>query len=69
MPTADQVKALVRSHAEGDDAQFYAVAMQVAARAARSGQTRFAKELRGHCCIERSSCLAASTSPLKLGRP
>jgi SpoVK/Ycf46/Vps4 family AAA+-type ATPase len=46
MATADQVKALVRSHAEGDDAQFYAVAMQVAARAARSGQTRFAKELR-----------------------
>jgi SpoVK/Ycf46/Vps4 family AAA+-type ATPase len=46
MATADQVKALVRSYAEGDDAQFYAVAMQVAARAARSGQTRFAKELR-----------------------
>ncbi len=46
MPTADQVKALVRSHADGDNAQFYAVAMQVAARAARSGQTRFAKELR-----------------------
>jgi SpoVK/Ycf46/Vps4 family AAA+-type ATPase len=46
MATADQVKALVRSHADGDDPQFYAVAMQVAARAARSGQTRFAKELR-----------------------
>ncbi len=46
MPTADQVKALVRSHADGDDAQFYSVAMQVAARAARSGQSRFAKELR-----------------------
>jgi SpoVK/Ycf46/Vps4 family AAA+-type ATPase len=44
--TADQVKALVRSHAEGDDAQFYSVAMQVAARAARSGQGRFGQELR-----------------------
>jgi SpoVK/Ycf46/Vps4 family AAA+-type ATPase len=46
MATADQVKALVRSHAEGDDSHFYAVAMQVAARAAKSGQTRFAQELR-----------------------
>ena len=46
MATADQVKALVRSHAEGDDGQFYSVAMQVAARASRGGQARFAQELR-----------------------
>jgi SpoVK/Ycf46/Vps4 family AAA+-type ATPase len=44
--TADQVKALIRSHGEGDDARFYSVALQVAARAARSGQTHFAQELR-----------------------
>jgi SpoVK/Ycf46/Vps4 family AAA+-type ATPase len=43
---ADQVKALVRSHAEGDDTRFYSVALQVAARAARSGQAHFAQELR-----------------------
>ena len=46
MPTANQVKALVRSHAEGDDGHFYSVAMQVAARAAKSGHTRFAQELK-----------------------
>lgn len=46
MATADQVKALVRSHADGDEGQFYSVAMQVAARAARNGQTRFANDLR-----------------------
>jgi SpoVK/Ycf46/Vps4 family AAA+-type ATPase len=46
MATADQVKALIRSHAEGDDSQFYSVAMQVAARASRGGQGRFAQELR-----------------------
>lgn len=46
MATADQVKALVRSHAEGDDKQFYSVAMQVAARASRSGQSRFGQELK-----------------------
>jgi SpoVK/Ycf46/Vps4 family AAA+-type ATPase len=44
--TADQVKALVRSHAEGDDTKFYSVALQVAAKAARGGQSRFAQELR-----------------------
>ena len=46
MANADQVKALVRSHAEGDDTRFYSVALQVAARAARSGQAHFAQELR-----------------------
>src|SRR5215470_5878944 len=44
--TAEQVKALVRSHADGDDVHFYSVAMQVAARAARSGQGKFAQALR-----------------------
>ena len=46
MANADQVKALVKSHAEGDDTRFYSVALQVAARAARNGQARFAQDLR-----------------------
>ena len=46
MATADQVKALIRSHADGDDSRFYAIAMQVAAQAARSGHGKFAQELR-----------------------
>ncbi len=46
MATADQVKALIRSHAEGDDTRFYAIAIQVAAQAARSGHSTFAQELR-----------------------
>lgn len=46
MATAEQVKALIRSHAEGDDSRFYAIAMQVAAQAARSGHGKFANELR-----------------------
>lgn len=36
----------MRSHAERDDTRFYSVALQVAARAARSGQAHFAQELR-----------------------
>jgi SpoVK/Ycf46/Vps4 family AAA+-type ATPase len=46
MATSDQVKALIRSHADGDDSRFYAIAMQVAAQAARSGHGKFAQELR-----------------------
>jgi SpoVK/Ycf46/Vps4 family AAA+-type ATPase len=46
MATADQVKALIRCHADGDDTRFYAIAMQVAAQAARSGHGKFAQELR-----------------------
>lgn len=46
MATADQVKALVRSHADGDDTRFYAIALQMAAQAARVGHTKFANELR-----------------------
>jgi len=46
MANADQVKALIRSHADGDNTRFYAIAMQVAAQAARSGHGRFAHELR-----------------------
>ena len=46
MATADQVKALIRSHADGDDTRFYAIAIQVAAQAARSGHGKFAHELR-----------------------
>lgn len=46
MAKADHIKALIRCHAEGDDTRFYAVAMQVAAQAARKGQGNFAQELR-----------------------
>lgn len=46
MAKAEQIKALVRCHADGDDKRFYAVAMQVAAQAARNGQGNFAQELK-----------------------
>ena len=46
MASADQVKALIRCHAEGDEDRFYAIAMQVAAHAARQGHGKLAQELR-----------------------
>ena len=44
--SADHVKALVKSHSSGDDQAFYAVALQVAAKAARQGHHRFAADVK-----------------------
>lgn len=46
MATAEQLKALLKSYAEGDEERFYAIAIQVAAHAARQGHGRLAQELR-----------------------
>lgn len=46
MASADQLKALVKSHINRDDGQFYSVAMQVAAHEAKVGHGRLAEELR-----------------------
>lgn len=46
MANADHIKALIKSHADGDEVRFYAIALQVAAQAARSGHSKFAQELR-----------------------
>jgi hypothetical protein len=44
--SADHIKALVESHSSGDDEGFYAVTLQVAAKAARQGHHRLASELK-----------------------
>jgi SpoVK/Ycf46/Vps4 family AAA+-type ATPase len=46
MATAEQLKALVRSHTEHDDAQFRSIAMQIAAHTAKKGNNLLADELR-----------------------
>ena len=46
MASADQLKALLQSHLEGDEARFYSVAMQVAAHEAKLGHGKLAEELR-----------------------
>ncbi len=46
MPTADQIKALIRSHVDQDEERFYAIALQMAAHAARQGHGRVATDLR-----------------------
>lgn len=46
MASAEQIKALLNSLLEGDEAQFYSVAMQIAAYEARLGHGKLAEELR-----------------------
>jgi SpoVK/Ycf46/Vps4 family AAA+-type ATPase len=67
MATADQVKALIRSHADGDDTRFYAVAIQVAAQAARSGHGKFAVELRD--LVDQVKARAKAVEPVRALKP
>lgn len=44
--SGEHIKALVRSHASGDDESFYAVAAQIAAQEARKGHNRLASDIK-----------------------
>lgn len=46
MASAEQLKALIKSHIARDDGHFYSIAMQVAAHEAKLGHGKFAEELR-----------------------
>jgi SpoVK/Ycf46/Vps4 family AAA+-type ATPase len=69
MPTADQLKALLASHAEGDEAQFLAVAMQIAATEARAGHGKLAEDLRSLIDKSKSRSAIDRKAPIPLARP
>lgn len=46
MATADQIKALIRSHVSEDSERFYTMALQLAAHEARQGHEALANEIR-----------------------
>ncbi len=46
MAIANQLKALLKSHTEGDDERFFSIAMQLAAHEAKIGHGKLAEELR-----------------------
>jgi SpoVK/Ycf46/Vps4 family AAA+-type ATPase len=46
MATAEQIKALLRSHIERDENRFYSIALQVAAKEARNGHTKLAGDIK-----------------------
>jgi SpoVK/Ycf46/Vps4 family AAA+-type ATPase len=69
MPTADQIKALLSSHAEGDEAQFFSIAMQIAAAEARQGHGKFAQELRAIIDKSKNRSSVAAITPIPLAKP
>jgi SpoVK/Ycf46/Vps4 family AAA+-type ATPase len=68
MATAEQIKALLRTHADRDDQRFYSIALQVAAQEARQGHHKLAGDIKA--MVERSqkatSLGLADTKPTRL---
>jgi SpoVK/Ycf46/Vps4 family AAA+-type ATPase len=71
MASADQIKALLRSHQQGDDEHFYAVAMQLAAHQAKLGHGKLAEELRAIIddAKSRRSVQGMTRKPVAINRP
>ncbi|WP_354681751.1 AAA family ATPase [Cupriavidus plantarum] len=70
MASADQIKALVKSHIDQDDGKFYSVAMQVAAHEAKVGHGRFAIELRDMVDAAKQRVVRpAGGQPVPISRP
>ena len=69
MATADQVKALILSHLEGDEDRFRAGAVQVAARAARQGHTQVAKEIKELLDAAREAAPQRAPRPVPIATP
>lgn len=71
MASADQLKALLKSHMEGDDSHFYAVAMQMAAHEAKLGHGKLAEEMRAmvDAAKSRSMSVPAGKRPTPIAQP
>ena len=67
MASGEQLKALLKSHVDGDDDRFFSIAMQVAAHEARRGHGRLAEELRA--LIDRAKSGLGTRAPVPIGRP
>ncbi|WP_296201333.1 ATP-binding protein [uncultured Hyphomicrobium sp.] len=69
MPTADQIKALLKAYAQSNDAQFQAVAMQIAASEARQGHGKLAEELKAIIDEAKVRLPVVGTTPIPINRP
>ena len=67
MASAEQIKALLKSHIDGEDDRFFSVAMQVAAHEARLGHGKLAEELRA--MIDDAKARRGAEPPVPIGRP
>lgn len=70
MATAHQIKALLKSHARGDDDHFLTVALQIAANEARKGHTSLAEEIKKLVEEDQSRhCSRAESNLMVMARP
>ncbi len=69
MASAEQLKALLRSHMEGDEARFYSIAMQLAAHEAKVGHGKLAKELRELIDQAKAKSQKERLQPIPLTKP
>jgi SpoVK/Ycf46/Vps4 family AAA+-type ATPase len=64
MATTDQIKALIRSHLDHDDERFLALALQVAAHAARQGHGKASEEIK--VLVDEARSKASAGPPRRL---
>lgn len=69
MATAEQIKALLESHVEGDDDRFLSTVLQLAEHAARRGHGKLAQELRAMIDKAREAERSGSRQPIPLAQP
>ena len=71
MSTARQIIALLKSHVEGEEQQFYSAALQMAAHEARQGHGKLAQEIRELIdqAKARGSAIERRTGPVPLVQP
>ncbi|TMQ22809.1 MAG: ATP-binding protein, partial [Deltaproteobacteria bacterium] len=69
MATAEQIKALLESHVEGDDDRFLSTVLQLAEHAARRGHGKLAQELRAMIDKAREAERPGSRPPTPLAQP
>ena len=71
MASAEQIKALLKSHLSGDDTHFYSIAMQVAAHEAKRGHGKLALEIRDliDAAKLKSTKVDTPNKPVPLNKP
>lgn len=69
MATAEHIKALLRSHAAGDDNLFRTVVLQIASHEATKGNERLAMELRDLVDSAKRQHSGARSRPIPIARP
>jgi len=69
MASAEQLKALLKSHIDGDNTHFLSVAMQVAAHEAKVGHGKLAEELRAMIDVAKMQHSSGSKKPIPISQP